>query len=119
VCCREETRTAWKVEGPLQFEAGTASGQIDNVTVNRHRLRAKKDLPDPRNETPGGHAKPAPFVRPVHLSFKIESLNLYGPLITDPLRRRDYYPTEFTEYSPPVEFHLRWALFPINRANPQ
>jgi hypothetical protein len=75
-----------KVVGSLQFEAGTAGGQIDNVTVNRHRLRAKKDFPDPGNQTPWGHAKPASFVRPVHLSAKIESLPLYGPLITDPLR---------------------------------
>ena len=87
LCCCEEIRTSWEVVGALQFEAGTAGGQIDNVTVNRHRLRAKKDFPDTGNQTPGSHTKPASFVRPVHLSATIESLHLYGPLITDPLRR--------------------------------
>jgi hypothetical protein len=88
-----------EVIGAGQFETRTAGRQIDNVTFNRRRLRAKKDFPDPGDQTPWGHAKPASFVRPVHLSAELESLHLYVPLITDPLRRGAYYLTEIMEHS--------------------
>jgi hypothetical protein len=105
-----------EVIGARQFETSTAGRQIDNVTFNRRRLRAKKDFPDPGDQTPWGHAKPASFVRPVHLSAELESLHLYVPLITDPLRRGAYYLTEIMEHSPPIEYHL--LVWPCSRIKP-
>src|SRR4029453_18865218 len=89
-----------------------------SVTFNRDRLRTKKDFPDPGDQTPWGHTKPASFVRPVHLSAKIESLHLYGLLITDPLRRGAYDLTEIMEHSSPIEFHLLvWPCSRLSRLN--
>jgi hypothetical protein len=88
----QKFETRRQVINALELELCSARGKINDLAVDRLRIRTEQKPPCPRDQPLRRVPEPTSFIRSAHAQLCDKNpVNVYNPLITDLLRGRRQY----------------------------
>jgi hypothetical protein len=103
----QKLETWRQVINTLELQLCSTRGKVDNLALDRLRVRAEQKPPRPRDQPLRRTPEPASFIRSAHVQLCDKTRgNVYNPLITDLLRDQRLYPADIAEHSLRKKFQI-------------